>query len=143
MNVIRLIFYFGILFFCVACRNSMSLNEVFNKTLQMERFEIVERPVGGFPESFGTVTTCAHPNSSLREDIIELLSNLPEEWLAFEISDERLIYRIYISPNDSVDNVLVVLVGQGGGDTMMSLFSATDMQGVKQFVSQLNEEYKQ
>ncbi|MBE6318686.1 MAG: hypothetical protein E7081_06905 [Bacteroidales bacterium] len=109
----------------------------------MERFEIVERPVGGFPESFGTVTTCAHPNSSLREDIIELLSNLPEEWLAFEISDERLIYRIYISPNDSVDNVLVVLVGQGGGDTMMSLFSATDMQGVKQFVSQLNEEYKQ
>ena len=94
-------FQFGIgccVLLCLcSCKRPLELREAFDKVSEIDRFEIEEYESDryGFPESFGEAIVCVHPNSSCREKVISVLSNLPQKSLAFEATIDGQIDRFY------------------------------------------------
>lgn len=107
-----------------SCDGQLTLQEAFHRVSEIDRFEMekYESDRYGFPESFGEAKVCIYPNSSYREKVIDVLSCLPEKWLAFETSAGGQFDRFYVIPDASNDNLLFVHIGQGTGDTMLSKY---------------------
>ena len=124
-----------------ACNRQLDLREAFDEVSQIDRFEIedYESDRYGFPESLGDAIVCIHPNSSCREKIINVLSKLPQEWLAFEETTDRQIVRFYMASSSLSDNLMFVHIGQGSGDTMLILFLNADLVEAKRFISYLSK----
>lgn len=124
-----------------ACNRQLDLREAFDEVSQIDRFEIEEYESDryGFPESWGDAIMCIHPNSSCREKIINVLSKLPQEWLAFEETTDRQIVRFYMASSSVSDNLMFVHIGQGSGDTMLILFLNADLVEAKRFISYLSK----
>lgn len=133
---------FCLLITCLCSYNrQLDLQEAFNKVSSIERFEIEEYESDryGFPESFGEAKVCIHPNSSCRERVIDVLSYLPEKWLAFETSTGGQLDRLYVTPNASNGNLMFVHIGQGAGDTMLILFHSVSQSESKKLIAILKE----
>ncbi len=137
----RIIFYSCILLnLFIACENHITISEVFDEVSKIERFEIREYSQNryGFPEYFGNGIVCAHPNSSCKGEVIDLLNRLPKEWMACEIKDgERQFDRFYITPDYSNNDLLFVHVGHRTGNTILILFSNIDKTKVMYYLSKL------
>lgn len=123
-----------------SCKRPLDLREAFDKVSEIDRFEIekYESDRYGFPESFEEATVCAHPNSSCREKVINVLSKLPKELLAFEATVDGQVDRFYIASTSLTNNLLFVHIGQGSGDVVLILFSSADLVEARRFLSQLN-----
>ena len=99
-----------------ACNRQLDLREAFDEVSQIDRFEIEGR-----------------------EKIINVLSKLPQEWLAFEETTDRQIVRFYMASSSVSDNLMFVHIGQGSGDTMLILFLNADLVEAKRFISYLSK----
>ncbi len=123
-----------------ACDTKMTLRQVFDEVSKIERFETEEytENLFGFPTCFGDGIMCIHPNSSCKKKVINLLNQLPKEWLACEIKDgERQFDRFYITQDDSNKDLLFVHVGDGTGDTLLILFSNIEKKKVMHYLLKL------
>lgn len=140
--MIRLFLYSSLLLLCLACNHRLTLREAFDKVASMERFEVTSSADCHyrFPGRIGEGTMCVHPNSSLREDIFDVLSALPDEWLVCELKQgPRTVIRYYIEPGAPYDNVLCVLVGEGSADTLVGIFSKENIDEVKRNLAEVKK----
>lgn len=136
---------FCLLIACLcSCNSQLDLREAFNKVSETERFEIEEYKsnIYGFPVSFGDATVCVHPNSFCRKKVLDVLSELPKDWLELEMIADGQIERFYIAPDSKSDNLLFVHIGKGSGDTVLILFSDADIAEVEKLISKINEHSK-
>lgn len=141
----RYIIRIGFIFpFLCSCSGRSDLRSAFNTVSCMERFEIVEYDSDryGFPESLGDAAVCAHPNSLCRDEIMDVLSEIPDGWLAFDIDEGGQTDRFYVAPDTSEDNLLFVHIGQGAGDTVLILFSAVGQIELMTFIEKLKVSQK-
>lgn len=124
-----------------SCDGQLTLQEAFNRVSEIDCFEMKEYESDryGFPENFGKAKVCIHPNSSCREKVIDVLSCLPEKWLAFETSADGQLNRFYVTPDASNGNLLFVHIGQDTGDTMLILFHAVSQSESKKLIAILKE----
>lgn len=142
--------WLAVIVFCLlvaclcSCNRQLDLREAFNKVSEIERFEIeeYESDIYGFPESFGDVTVCVHPNSSCRKKVLNVLAGLPKEWLELEMTADGQIERFYIAPDSTSDNLLFVHIGKGGGDTVLILFSNADLVEVQNVLGKIKKHHQ-
>lgn len=130
------------LLFCLyACSRPLDFREVFDKVSSIDRFEREEYESNryGFPESFGEAKVCIHPNSSCRKKVMGILSRIPKERLAFEVTVDEQIDRFYVAPDSKSDNLLFVHIGKRSGDIVLILFSDADIAEVEKLISKINE----
>lgn len=123
--------------------SALSVEDVFNKVAQIERFEMlpVNDGVFGFPENIGNGTMAVHPNASPREEIIGLLNKLPKETLVYDETDERGRFdRIYF---ENGTTLLYVHVSISTGDTVLIIFRDCNESVVVSFIEELNEQQRQ
>ncbi len=140
-----LVMGFCSLLFCLcACSRPLDLREAFDKVSAIDRFEMEEYESNryGFPKSFGEAKVCIHPNSSCRKKVMGILSRIPKERLAFEVTVDEQIDRFYVASDSLNDNLLFAHIGQGSGDVVLILFSNVDLVKVKKLLSQLNRHHQ-
>lgn len=123
--------------------SALSVEDVFNKVAQIERFETlpVNDRVFGFPENLGIGTMAVHPNASPREEIIELLNRLPKETLVYDETDERGQFDRMFFENGTT--LLYVHVSTSTGDTVLIIFRDCNESVVTSFIEELNEQQRQ
>lgn len=123
--------------------STLSVEDVFNKVAQIERFETlpINDRVFGFPENLGTGTMAVHPNASPRAEIIELLNRLPKETLVYDETDERGQFDRLFFENGST--LLYVHVSTSTGDTILIIFRDCNESVVSSFIEELNEHQRQ
>ncbi|MDO5760475.1 MAG: hypothetical protein Q4Q06_05570 [Bacteroidota bacterium] len=127
-----------------SCNSQLDLREAFNKVSEIEHFEIEEyqSDIYGFPVNFGDATVCVHPNSSCCNKVLDVLSEIPKDWLALEMTADDQIERFYVAPDSKSDNLLFVHIGKRSGDTVLILFTDADITEVEKFISKINEHSK-
>ena len=73
---------------------------------------------------------------------MDVLSEIPDGWLAFDIDEGGQTDRFYVAPDISEDNLLIVHIGQGVGDTVLILFSAVGQIELMTFIEELKVSQK-
>lgn len=107
--------------------NISSISRTFDEIANLPNFVLLpkEQLEEIYPNDLGIVKATCHPNSRVRNQVLEILEKIPSELLYSELRDDKdRITRCYIekSPNGEAQ-MLVVIIGIGGNDLMVTLFS--------------------
>lgn len=120
-----------------------SLTEAFSKLSKLETFEQINPKDFDhlFPEELGELKGLIAPNSHLRDDILKILKEIPSTYLYSEARTQNdKISRCYIEQTNSDKyQMMYVIVGKGGNDVVIGLFSGAQVQKYEDF----GKEFKQ
>lgn len=126
-----------------AADEGLTFARLFDKVAAIERFEVLDIQGGdmGFPTDIGEGKMAIHPNATPREEIVSLISSLPEGSLVYDSTDEDGRFdRIFIEDGTSL---LYVHVASGTGDTVVILFTDGNKQCIRDFIDRINKELSQ
>ena len=126
-----------------AADEGLTFARLFDEVAAIERFEVLDVQGGdmGFPADIGKGKMAIHPNATPREEIVSLISSLPEGSLVYDCTDEDGRFdRIFIEDGTSL---LYVHVASGTGDTVVILFTDGNKQCIHDFIDRINKELSQ
>lgn len=138
ISVLTLLLFTVIVTF--AQRGSLSVEEVFEATSQIEGFQ--EENVYDyfqFPKSLGKPTMIIHGNAEPRDTVLDYLRQLPEGSMVYNDTDERGRFdRWFI---DQVNgSLLYVHIGINGNDSVLILFKGGKRKDIDKFISKITAE---
>lgn len=114
-----------------------SLMEAFSKLSKLETFEQINPKEFDhlFPEELGESQGLIAPNSHLRNEILKILKEIPYTYLYSESRTQNdKISRCYIeSTNVGKCQMMYVIVGNGGNDVVVALFSGAQIKKYEDF----------
>lgn len=133
-----------ICFFALAAANLYSQDftvaEVFEAASKIDGFQQMDYIADDikFPADFGKPTMIAHGNAEPREQVIQLLNNLPDDSLVYDNTDEDGKFDRLFLNKDTYD-VLYVHLGFRGNDSVLILFKGGKREAVDSFIESLKQ----
>ena len=113
---------------CVSAKGQ-SLEQAFTEISCMEGFQMSDCSAEeyGYPKEIGRMRMTMRGNSDSRDEVLAVLSKIPQGLLAAEFADERgKTDRWYIEDLDGGGTVMMhVFVGRGGNDIVAQMFSGS------------------
>lgn len=121
-----------------------SLMGAFTKLSKLDTFEKIDPKEYEhlFPEEFGDSQGLVAPNSHLRDEILKILKEIPYTYLYSESRTQNdKISRCYIEPTNSGKcQMMYVIVGNGGNDVVVGLFSGAQIKKYEEFGDSFKQE---
>lgn len=116
----------------------LTVDEVFDKASRIDGFTPMEYMDDfGFPKEVGTPSVICHGNAEPREAVLALLSQLPEEAMVYDYTDDRGKFdRMFLDRNTW--HLLYVHIGLGGNDSVLILFKDGDRKAMEDFINEVN-----
>ena len=125
------------------------LNRAFENIAQLEEFEIeagLAKDIG-YPADtkMGKWKSATAPNSRLRENVLSILKDIPDNLLKFDDRDAKGYITRYYLEKDNAGNayLMSVNIGQGPNDLGIMLFAGTDYECYQNVIHQISAEYNE
>lgn len=117
---------------------TLTVEQVFNKASFIDGFKKVEYTPDNikFPKEIGVPEMIIHGNAEPRNAVLALLSQLSEDTLVYDNTDERGKFdRMFLDKNTNY--LLYVHIGFGGNDSVLIIFRGADNSEIEQFLKNL------
>lgn len=119
----------------------LSVEKVFSKVSEIEGFQEMEYIEDDmkFPKNIGKPKMIVHGNAQPRDAVLELLTQLPDNSLVYDDTDERGRFdRLFL--DESNNSLLYVHIGINGNDSVLILFRGGKRKNIEKFIEEIKNE---